>query len=160
MLDALAGLDPQVRDMSAGMTTLGGGNGSSTPAVALAGPRIVLSYLSVLTASLALKSVNILAVQVHTTEAGAVDDFLVDAPDAMTEADLRAAVERGRGRDAWVVPAAAQGLVDPPTRALGLAGRLIRDPDALGDTLRALLDADTVTWRPAPSPVPRTAGGF
>ena len=37
-------------------------------------------YLSVLTASLALRSVNILAVQVHTTEAGAVDDFLVDAP--------------------------------------------------------------------------------
>ena len=111
-------------------------------------------FLSVLTASLALRAVNILAVQVHTTEAGAVDDFLVDAPDAMTEADLRAAVERGRGRDAWVVPAAAQGLVDPPTRALGLAGRLIREPDALGDTLRALLDADTVTWRPAPSPAP------
>ena len=38
-------------------------------------------YLSVLTASLALRSVNILAVQVHTTEGGAVDDFLVDAPD-------------------------------------------------------------------------------
>ena len=111
-------------------------------------------FLSVLTASLALRAVNILAVQVHTTEAGAVDDFLVDAPDAMTEADLRAAVERGRGRDALVVPAAAQGLVDPPTRALGLAGRLIREPDALGDTLRALLDADTVTWRPAPSPAP------
>ena len=103
-----------------------------------------------LTASLALKAVNILAVQVHTTEAGAVDDFLVDAPDAMTEADLRAAVQSGRGRDAWVVPAAAQGLVDHPTRALGLAGRLVREPDALGDALRALLDADTVTWRPAP----------
>ena len=42
-------------------------------------------YLSVLTASLALRSVNILAVQVHTTEDGAVDDFLVDAPDQMTE---------------------------------------------------------------------------
>ena len=42
-------------------------------------------YLSVLTASLALRSVNILAVQVHTTEAGAVDDFLVDTPDTMSE---------------------------------------------------------------------------
>jgi GNAT superfamily N-acetyltransferase len=111
-------------------------------------------FLSVLTASLALKSVNILAVQVHTTEAGAVDDFLVDAPDAMTEADLRAAVERGRGRDAWVAPAAAQGLVDQPTRALALAGRLVRDPDRLGDTLRALLDAETVTWRPAVTTAP------
>ena len=48
-------------------------------------------YLSVLTASLALRSVNILAVQVHTTEAGAVDDFLVDTPDTMTEAELLAA---------------------------------------------------------------------
>jgi GNAT superfamily N-acetyltransferase len=114
-------------------------------------------FLSVLTASLALKAVNILAVQVHTTEAGAVDDFLVDAPDAMTETDLRAAVERGRGRDAWVAPAAAQGLADQPTRALHLAGRLVRDPDALGDSLRTLLDADSVTWRPAPGTAVPTA---
>ncbi len=106
-------------------------------------------FLSVLTASLALKAVNILAVQVHTTEAGAIDEFLVDAPHVMTEADLRAAVERGRGRDAWIAPAEAQGLADQPTRALALAARLVRDPDALGDALRTLLDADTVTWRPA-----------
>ncbi|HTF11999.1 MAG TPA: GNAT family N-acetyltransferase, partial [Asanoa sp.] len=105
-------------------------------------------FLSVLTASLALKAVNILAVQVHTTEAGAIDDFLVDAPHTMTEADLRAAVERGRGRDSWIAPAEAEGLADQPTRALSLATRLVRDPDALGDALRALLDADEVTWRP------------
>jgi GNAT superfamily N-acetyltransferase len=108
-------------------------------------------FLSVLTASLALKAVNILAVQVHTTEAGAVDEFLVDAPHFMTEADLRAAVERGRGRDAWIAPAEAQSLADQPTRALALAARLVRDPDALGDALRTLLNADTVTWRPAGS---------
>jgi len=105
-------------------------------------------YLSVLTASLALRSVNILAVQVHTTEAGAVDDFLVDAPDAMSEADLLAAVERGRGRDAFVARAEAQGLADQPTRALALAGRLVHDPDALGEALVALLDASEVRWRP------------
>src|SRR3954451_22631927 len=92
-------------------------------------------YLSVLTASLALRSVNILAVQVHTTEAGAVDEFLVDAPDPMTETDLRAAVERSRGRDAFIVRAEAQGLADQPTRVLALAGRLVHDPDALGPTL-------------------------
>jgi GNAT superfamily N-acetyltransferase len=108
-------------------------------------------FLAVLTASLALRAVNILAVQVHTTEAGAVDDFLVDAPDSMTGPDLIAAVERGRGRDCWVGRAEAQGLVDEPTRALGLAGRLVRDPDALGAALRGLLGADTVTWRPTPS---------
>jgi GNAT superfamily N-acetyltransferase len=105
-------------------------------------------YLSVLTASLALRSVNILAVQVHTTEAGAVDDFLVDAPDTMTEADLLAAILRGRGRDAFVSRAEAQGLADQPTRVLALAGRLVHDPDAVGDALVALLDADEVRWRP------------
>jgi predicted N-acetyltransferase YhbS len=111
-------------------------------------------YLSVLTASLALRGVNILTVQVHTTELGAVDDFLVDAPDRLTEADLRAAVERGRGRNCWVARSEARGLADQPTRALGLAGRLVRDPDAAGETLRVLLGADAVTWRPTPAAQP------
>ncbi|MEW2374882.1 GNAT family N-acetyltransferase [Micromonospora sp. NPDC047812] len=106
-------------------------------------------YLSVLTASLALRGVNILAVQVHTTERGAVDDFLVDAPDTLDEAGLVAAVRRGRGRDCWVARSEARGLADQPTRALGLATRLVRDPDATGEALRALLGADAVTWRPA-----------
>jgi GNAT superfamily N-acetyltransferase len=107
-------------------------------------------YLSVLTASLALRSVNILAVQVHTTEAGAVDDFLVDAPDALTEADLHAAIARGRGRDAFVTRAEAEGLADQPTRALALAGRVAHDPDGLGEALISLLDAAEVRWRPEP----------
>jgi GNAT superfamily N-acetyltransferase len=109
-------------------------------------------YLSVLTAALALRSVNILAVQVLTTEAGAVDDFLVDAPDALTEADLYAAVAKGRGRDAFVARAEAEGLADQPTRALALAGRLVREPDSLGEALVALLDAAEVRWRPEPLP--------
>jgi len=108
-------------------------------------------YLAVLAAGLALRAVNILAVQVHTTEAGAVDDFLVDAPESMTEADLIAAVERGRGRHAWVCRAEARGLADQPTRVLALANRLARDPEALGDVLRTMLDATSVTWRPAPA---------
>jgi GNAT superfamily N-acetyltransferase len=116
-------------------------------------------YLSVLTASLALRSVNILAVQVHTTEDGAVDDFLVDAPDMLSEADLCTAVTRGRGRDAFIARAEAQGLADQPTRALALAGRLVHDPDALGEALVALLEATEVRWRPeAPAVRPRLAG--
>lgn len=114
-------------------------------------------FLAVLAASLALRAVNILAVQVHTTEAGAVDDFLVDAPDPMTEADLVAAVERGHGRDAWVARAEARGLADQPTRTLGLASRLVRDPESLGDVLGALLGATAVTWRPIPG---RSRQGF
>jgi GNAT superfamily N-acetyltransferase len=107
-------------------------------------------YLSVLTASLALRSVNILAVQVHTTEAGAIDDFLVDTPDTMSEAELLAAIVRGRGRDAFVARAEAQGLADQPTRALALAGRLVHDPEALGEALVALLDAAEARWCPEP----------
>ncbi|MEV0456433.1 GNAT family N-acetyltransferase [Catellatospora methionotrophica] len=101
-------------------------------------------FLAVLTASLALRSVNILAVQVHTTEAGAVDDFLVDAPDALSEDELVAAIERGRGRDAWVSRTDAYGLIDPPTQALGLAARLAADPDDLHTALSGLLGGSLV----------------
>ncbi|MGW3805423.1 GNAT family N-acetyltransferase [Micromonospora sp. NPDC005113] len=112
-------------------------------------------YLSVLTASLALRGVNILTVQVQPTEHGAVDDFLVDAPDALDEAELLAAVERGRGRDCWVARSEARGLADQPTRVLGLASRLVRDPDATGEALSTLLGADSVSWRPASTGVDR-----
>ncbi|MEU4470045.1 GNAT family N-acetyltransferase [Micromonospora sp. NPDC023888] len=112
-------------------------------------------YLSVLTASLALRGVNILTVQVQPTEQGAVDDFLVDAPDTLDEAGLIAAVERGRGRDCWVARSEARGLADQPTRVLGLANRLVRDPDATGEALRTLLGADSVTWRPASTGIDR-----
>ncbi|SCE73339.1 L-amino acid N-acyltransferase YncA [Micromonospora coriariae] len=116
-------------------------------------------YLSVLTASLALRGVNILTVQVQPTEHGAVDDFLVDAPDTLAEAELVAAIERGRGRDCWVARSEARGLADQPTRVLGLANRLVRDPDATGEALSTLLGADTVSWRPASTPVDRGITG-
>lgn len=109
-------------------------------------------YLSVLTASLALRGVNILAVQVHTTEAGAVDDFLVVAPETITAEDLLGAVEKGRGRDCWVARTEARGLIDQPTWALAQAARLVREPDALGAALSELLGTESVTWQPAPAP--------
>ena len=115
-------------------------------------------YLSVLTAGLALSGVNILAVQVHTTEAGAVDDFLVVAPDTITADELIAAVEKGRGRDCWVARTEVRGLVDQPTWALAQAARLVREPDALGAALGELLGTETVTWQPAPAP-PRSGVG-
>src|SRR2546430_2761839 len=109
-------------------------------------------FLAVLAASLALRSVNILSVQVHATQTGAVDDFLVDAPDALSEDDLLAAVVKGRGRDPWVRRAAVDGLMDPPTLLLNLAARLVRDGDELGAALTALLGEVLVTWRPEPAP--------
>jgi GNAT superfamily N-acetyltransferase len=116
-------------------------------------------FLSVLTASLALRSVNILSVQVHATEAGAVDDFLVDAPDGLSKADLLAAVAKGRGRDAWVGRTDVRGLVDAQTQLLCLAARLVPDPDELGTALVALLGDCRITWQPEPCPAEREWGG-
>ena len=105
-------------------------------------------FLSVLTASLALRKVNILSVQVHTTEAGAVDDFLVDAPDKLTAADLIEAVRRGRGRDPWVGRADVRGLVDEPTRVLALAAQgARRNRDRWRRRSRALLGDCDISWR-------------
>ncbi|HCT77790.1 MAG TPA: GNAT family N-acetyltransferase [Micromonosporaceae bacterium] len=101
-------------------------------------------FLAVLTASLALRSINIMAVQVHTTENGAVDDFLLDAPDDLDEADLVQAVERGRGRDAWAARTDAYGLIDPPTQMAVLATRVTADPSQLGTTLSTLLGGSLV----------------
>jgi hypothetical protein len=106
-------------------------------------------FLAVLTASLALKSVNILSVQVHGTETGAVDDFLIDAPSDLTEPELLAAVVKGRGRDPWVRRSEAQRLVDAPTEILGAAIRVIRDPDTLISALDYVMLASTVRSVPA-----------
>lgn len=110
-------------------------------------------FLAVLTASLALKSINILAVQVHGTEAGAVDDFLVDAPDDLAEADVLAAVVKGRGRDPWIRRTDARHLVDAPTEALGAAVRLVRDPETLPETLADVLLAVKVQPVAADTPM-------
>jgi len=123
-------------------------------------------FLAVLAASLALRSVNILSVSVHITEEGAVDDLVVDAPDGLTEPQLRAAVERGRGRDIWIAPAQPRSLVDAPTQALDLATYLVRDPAAVSTALAELLGA-SVEWQPAAAPgvagtqmwVPAPGGG-
>jgi hypothetical protein len=104
-------------------------------------------FLAVLAASLALRAVNILSVQVHTTEAGAVDDFLVDAPDEITAAELIEAVRRGRGRDPWVAIADVRGLVDEPTRVLALAARVVADREALEEALVLLLGDCEISWR-------------
>jgi hypothetical protein len=85
---------------------------------------------------------------VHATEAGAVDDFLIDVPPELTEEDILEAVRKGRGRDAWVGRTDARGLFDEPTRVLGLATRVVTDPDELGPAIASLLPDVTVTWRP------------
>jgi hypothetical protein len=105
-------------------------------------------FLALLTASLALRAVNILSVQVHATEAGAVDEFLLDAPEELTAAQLAEAVVRGRGRDPWLCQADVRGLVDEPTRVLGLAARIAADPGELEPALVSMLGECEVIWRP------------
>lgn len=104
-------------------------------------------FLSVLTASLALRQVNILSVQVHTTESGAVDDFLIEAPDQLSAADLIDAVQRGRGRDPWVAQADVRGLIDEPTRVLALAAKVLDDSTTLEEALASLLGDCDISWR-------------
>ncbi len=115
-------------------------------------------FLAVLTASLALRKINILSIQVHATEAGAVDDLLVDAPDALSETELVAAIVKGRGRDPWVRRADAHGLVDTPTQLIGLAARVAREPEELAAALAQLLgegeaDVCQIRWRPTDTSV-------
>lgn len=122
-------------------------------------------FLALLTASLALQSVNILSVQVHTTESGALDEFMIDAPDKLVAADILEAVRRGRGRDPWLCRADARGLVDEPTRVLGLAARVAAAPEReLEPALQALLGDCEIIWRGHPAvgpavPSPRRPGG-
>ena len=108
--------------------------------------------LAALAGSLGDLSVNILSVQVHPVVAGAVDDFVADAPGSLTAEDLAAAVAAGGGRRAVVRPADVHGLADPPTRALQLAARLVRDPESLPLALSELLDGSAVEWSPAGVP--------
>jgi RimJ/RimL family protein N-acetyltransferase len=103
--------------------------------------------LAILAASLARRAINILAVQVHLTPDGPVDELLVAASPVLTAADLSAAVVDGGARTPRVMPADAHALVDGPTRALALATRLLRTTEELPAVLVSLLPGAEVIWR-------------
>jgi GNAT superfamily N-acetyltransferase len=103
--------------------------------------------LAILAASLARRAINILAVQVHLTPDGPVDELLVSASSVLSAADLVAAVVDGGARTPRVTPADAHALVDAPTRALTLATRLVRSPDDLPIVLTSLLPGAQLAWR-------------
>ncbi len=103
--------------------------------------------LAILAASLARRAINILAVQVHLTPDGPVDELLVAASPVLSASDLSAAVVDGGARTPRVTPADAHALVDGPTRALSLATRLLRSPDDLPSVLTSLLPGVEVAWR-------------
>lgn len=102
--------------------------------------------LAILAASLARRSVNILAVQVHLTPDGPVDELLVAASPLLTAMDLTSAVIDGGARAPHITAADAHALVDAPTRALTLARRLVRTPTEVAKVLVSLLPGAQLTW--------------
>jgi predicted amino acid-binding ACT domain protein len=100
--------------------------------------------LAALSGKLAALKVNILAIQVHPTKDGVADELLVAAPPDVTVKEIAAAVDAGGGVEIVVAAADTHDLVDPPTRALGLAIRAAVDPRVLPDALAELLHATAV----------------
>ncbi|GAA2642662.1 ACT domain-containing protein [Paractinoplanes durhamensis] len=105
--------------------------------------------LARLSARLAERGINILAIQIHPAEHGAVDELLVVVPRELTEADLTEAVEAGGGGLTEVSHADAHDLVDPATRALSVARQTVAGTTTPDQAIRRLLDAE-LTAAPPP----------
>ncbi|WP_409186767.1 ACT domain-containing protein [Amycolatopsis sp. VS8301801F10] len=99
--------------------------------------RDVPGSLAALTATLAAHRYDIAAMQVLTSPDGAVDEFLLRAPEGTTSTDVAEAARSGGGENVWVVRADAHDLVDLPTRMLAIAAQAA-DADA---DVRPLLSA-------------------
>jgi hypothetical protein len=103
--------------------------------------------LESLTRRLADLDANILGLHVHLVDDGVRDELVVATPDAITAADLEAAVEAGGGRATHVWPTTALALVDGQTKALSLSARVVADPAELPHAVAELLGAQLVTDR-------------
>ncbi|MBB5121959.1 acetyltransferase [Streptomyces eurocidicus] len=108
--------------------------------------------LAALCLALARHRVDILALQTHPLADGAVDELLLRAPEALTDAELKEAATTGGGSATWLERADAHDLVDAPTRALTLATRTALDTAELPLALRQLFGRCTVRSTPARSP--------
>lgn len=89
-------------------------------------------------AALAERRVNIVSMQAHPLESGAVDEFLIRAPATVDRAELTEAVATAGGHDIWTDRADAHDLVDVPTHVLSLATRTALDAAELPIALRQL----------------------
>jgi hypothetical protein len=98
--------------------------------------------LAGLSGRLAARGINILAVQIHPGERGAVDELLVAVPRELTAADLVSTVAAGGGQDTEVSRADVHDLVDPATRALSIAAEIAAGHTTAGEAVRRLLGAD------------------
>jgi hypothetical protein len=100
--------------------------------------------LAVFAGALAAAGANIHALEAHPTAGGVVDEFVVEASLHTTAEQLCGAVRAAGGRSPHAAPADVLALLDAPTRALDLAGRLVRRSASLAAVLADLLDAHSV----------------
>jgi ACT domain len=105
--------------------------------------------LAALSTRLAERGINILAIQVHPDERGAVDELLVAVPPELTGRDVAETVRAGGGEDTETSRADVHDLVDPATRALTIARQASAGALSLDDAMHRLLAADLTASRPA-----------
>ncbi|HEY0531044.1 MAG TPA: ACT domain-containing protein [Actinoplanes sp.] len=98
--------------------------------------------LASLATGLAGRGVNILAIQIHPAERGAVDELLVAVPRSLSAAGLAEAVAAGGGEQTEIASADAHDLVDPATRALTIARHAATGATGLDEAMHRLLDAE------------------
>jgi hypothetical protein len=110
--------------------------------------------LAVVAGALAAAGANIQALEAHPAPGGVIDEFLVETSQATTAGQLCAAVRAVGGHEVRAVPAEVLALLDAPTRALELAGRLFREPGSFDAVLAELLDARSVEVGVAESGAP------
>lgn len=106
--------------------------------------------LAVFAGALAAAGANIHALEAHPTAGGVVDEFVVEASPHTTAEQLCGAVRAAGGRAPHAASADVLALLDAPTRALDLAGRLVRRSASLASVLADLLDAHSVVVDGAP----------
>lgn len=98
--------------------------------------------LASLATRLAEHGVNILAIQIHPAEDGAVDELLVAVPRSAAPGELAEAVAAGGGEQTEIAPADAHDLVDPATRALTIARHAATGVTTVDEAMRRLLDGE------------------
>jgi hypothetical protein len=104
--------------------------------------------LASLTTRLAGRGVNILAIQIHPAEDGAVDELLVAVPRTLPPGALAEAVAAGGGERTETAPADAHDLIDPATRALTIARHAVTGATTLDEAMLRLVDAEITGTRP------------
>jgi GNAT superfamily N-acetyltransferase len=107
--------------------------------------------LARLTASLAARDCNILALTVFPVPGGVIDDLVISTPDTLRPADLITLVRGVGGRCAGITRADPHDLIDGPASALRLATALVDRSTSYPEAVRTLLGADSVEPTDAPA---------